>query len=182
MTGFNQQPGPRIGIITILNEAVAVIQDKLPAEVDLINAWATAQGMPYQIEMPTPDCIYSWMTWPKFFAGYPAIALHPADTRAPKHSIAAPHQDEYTVARSWVCDVLDVGGDWIELTAKLGLWELAIMEILGDTDCLDCGHNVWQGTSWDQPRQTVRDSQDLMQDLPLVFTTDTFEYTNPTTP
>ena len=181
MSGFNTQPGPRIGIVTVLAEALAVIQDALPDEVTAVNSWADAQGMPatYRIAMPTPDCIYSLMTYPKFFAGYPAIALAPGETRGLDHSIAAPHQDEYKLARDWVCDVLEVGGDWVELTAKLGLWEIALFDLFADTDCLACGRTIFQGTSWAQPRQTLRGSQDLMQDLPIVLTTQTFEYTSP---
>ena len=165
----------------MLAQALEVIQDKLPAEVETINAWATSQGCPYQITMPTADCIYSLMTFPHFFAGYPAIALCPGD-QAPNgpEGIAAPHQVEYKLGRQWVCDVLEVGEDWVELSAKLSLWDMAIFEVLGDTDCLDCGHTLYQGSAWQRPRQTQRTSQDLMQDLPFVFTTSTHEYTLPT--
>lgn len=181
MSPFNTQPGPRIGIITVLAEALALIQNALPAEVETVNAWATAQGCPYQIKMPTPDCIYSLMTFPKFFAGYPAIALVPGDVRPiGAESVAAPHQVEYKMGREWVCDVLEDGNDWVELSAKLGLWEVCLFDILGDTDCLDCGHTVFQGAPWQAPRQTTRGSQDLLQDLPMIFNTATHEYTQPT--
>jgi hypothetical protein len=178
VTSFNTQPGPRIGILTVLLEAYTALRGGLPAQVAAINAWAAAQGSPYQIA--EPDVIYCYLTYPKFVNAYPAIMLVPAETRFGIHAISAPHQDEYQVQRSWICDVLDTGDDWAEVTAKLGLWELVLMEILGDTDCLDCGHTTIQASSFTQPRLTSRTSGDLLQDLPLLFVTQTFEYTDPT--
>ena len=181
MAGFNSQPGPRIGILTVLAQALEVITTALPAKVAEANEWAAGMGCPYSITMPDTDHIFSLMAFPKFYPGYPAIALLPDDTKPNgPEGVAAPHQVEYKLARTWVCDVLECGGDWVELSGKLAIWDQALMELLGDTDALDCGHTLYQGTAWQQPRQTQRNSQDLMQDLPLLFQTSTFEYTNPT--
>jgi hypothetical protein len=180
MVGFNQQPGPRIGIITVLQEALYVVQTKLSDEIDTINTWATDNGITQQIARPADGSIFTWMTYPKFVDSYPALMLVPYQTRSLDHSIAAPHQDEYKLAHSWAIDVLEQGSDWGDITARLELWAAAIFEVFADTDCLPCGHTLFEGADWNQPRMTRRDSGDLLQDLPFGFTTQTFEYTNPT--
>lgn len=180
MTGFNQQPGPRIGIVTVLQEALYVVQNSLPAEIATVNAWALDNGITQQIAMPAAESVFTWMTYPKFVNSYPALMLVPYQTKSLDHSVAAPHQDEYSLDRSWAIDVLEQGSDWGDITARLELWELAIFEVFADTDCLPCGHTLYQGSDWTQPRMTNRASGDLLQDLPFGFTTETFEYTNPT--
>ena len=179
--GFNTQPGPRIGVVTVLQEALAVVHASLPGQIDTINAWALDQGKTQQIVMPADTSLFAWMTYPKYVDSYPALMLVPYQTRSIMHSIAAPHQDEYTLAITWAIDVLEQGSDWGDITARLELWELAIFELFGDTDCLDCGHTIFEGADWNQPRMTNRASGDFLQDLPMGFTTQVYAYTNPTT-
>jgi hypothetical protein len=175
--GFNSQPGPRIGIGTVLAQALHVIEEYLPSEIATVNAYYPEAP---SIVMPESASIYTYMTYPKYVTSYPAIMLVPAQTRGIRHGIAAPHQDEYNLARSWIVDVLEQGSDWGDITARLMLWEIAIFELIGDTDSLDCGHTEFQESDWTQPRMTSRSSGDLLQDLPMLFTTQTYEYTRPT--
>ena len=177
--GYNVQPGPRIGVVTVLQQALAVIQANLASEIESVNSWSADRGNMTEIVMPEAESIYTWMTYPKYVDVYPALMLVPFQTRTVRHSIAAPHQDEYELARSWAVDVLEQGDDWGDITARLELWEIAIFELFADTECLQCGHTVFDGADWNQPRMTNRSSGDLLQDLPMGFTTNVYEYTNP---
>ena len=177
--GYNVQPGPRVGVVTVLQQALAVIQANLASEIESVNSWSADRGNMTEIVMPAGESIFTWMTYPKYIDTYPALMLVPAQTQTVLHSIAGPHQDEYELGRSWVIDVLEQGADWGDITARLELWEIAIFELFADTECLQCGHTIFEGADWNQPRMTNRSSGDLLQDLPMGFTTNTYEYTNP---
>ena len=173
--GYNANPANRLGIVTVIEQAVTLLKEALPAEIATLNAWnSSVYGSATQIAMPAEESFFDYLTYPKYVNLYPAIMVVPLQSRLIDHSIL----DEYKMNRSWVVDVLEQGTDWGDITRKLELWELAIFEILGGADCLDAGHTVWQGSDWNQPRQTNRETGDLLQDLPMLFDTTTYEYPN----
>ena len=65
--GYNANPANRLGIMTVIEQAVTLLKQELPAKIATLNAWNTSVfGSSTQIVMPADESFFDYLTYPKF--------------------------------------------------------------------------------------------------------------------